>query len=146
MSGIVVGIDGSEHSERALEWAVREAGLRKSPLTVLTVVQQIAGYWGVPVMYPGDGDFVATARKNAQDAVDKAVAQLGESAPASVAVRSVAGLPAEALVSASEGADLLVVGSRGTGGFARLLLGSVSSSVVHHAHCPVVVVPATDRS
>jgi nucleotide-binding universal stress UspA family protein len=57
-------------------------------------------------------------------------------------VRAVSGVPAEELVKASRDSDLVVVGSRGGGGFARLLMGSVSSQVVHHAACPVTVVPA----
>lgn len=55
-------------------------------------------------------------------------------------------LPAEVLIEASEDADLLVLGSRGTGGFPRLLMGLVSSQLTHHAHCPVVIVPADRRS
>jgi nucleotide-binding universal stress UspA family protein len=66
---------------------------------------------------------------------------LGESQPASVEVRAVNGFAAQDLIEASRDADLLVVGSRGGGGFARLLLGSISDQVVRHAHCPVVVVP-----
>lgn len=72
-------------------------------------------------------------------------AQLGESKPSSVRVRAVNGFPARELIEASRDADLLVVGSRGGGGFARLLLGSISDHVVHHAHCPVVVVPGQGR-
>ena len=64
----------------------------------------------------------------------------GSSAP-SVTVRSVSGSPAAELIKAGTGADLLVVGARGSGGFARLLMGSVSAQVTHHAPCPVVVVP-----
>jgi nucleotide-binding universal stress UspA family protein len=73
--------------------------------------------------------------------VAKAAAQLGESQPLSVTVRAVNGFPAQELIEASRYADLLVVGSRGGGGFARLMMGSVSDQVVHHAYCPVVVVP-----
>jgi nucleotide-binding universal stress UspA family protein len=59
-------------------------------------------------------------------------------------VRAVSGLPSEVLLDAAAGADMIVVGSRGAGGFKRLLLGSVSSQVSQHAHCPVVVIPAED--
>jgi len=64
--------------------------------------------------------------------------------PTSVTVTSVHGLPADELIKASEGADMVVVGRRGTGGFARLTMGGVSSQVTHHAHSPVLVVPHDD--
>lgn len=67
--------------------------------------------------------------------------RLGESEPPSVTVRAVNGFPAQELIEASRDADLLVVGSRGGGGFARLMMGSVSDQAVRHAYCPVVVVP-----
>jgi nucleotide-binding universal stress UspA family protein len=79
------------------------------------------------------------ARHAAEEAVSKAASRLGDARPASVTVRAVSGIPAQELINASHGADLLVVGSRG-GGFAGLRMGSVSSQVVHHAACPVVVV------
>jgi nucleotide-binding universal stress UspA family protein len=143
MSGILVGVDGSGHSQRALDWAIREAVVRHAPLTVLTVNQVPASAWtGAPVTYPQDESTEAQLSRAAQDAADKSLAQLGESRPASVTVRSVTGSPAAALISASSDADLIVVGSRGAGGFTRLLLGSVSTQVAHHAHCPVVIIPA----
>jgi len=77
----------------------------------------------------------------AQEMTQKAVHLAGEPGPAWVTVRAVSGLPAEELINASREADLIVVGSRGGGGFAKLMLGSVSSQVLHHAHCPVVVIP-----
>jgi nucleotide-binding universal stress UspA family protein len=144
MSGIIVGFDGSVHAQRALEWAVKEAAVRDEPLTVLTVWRTAVGYWGAPVMYPGDKESADNARAAAQDAVEKAMAAVGDK-PASVRVRAVSGIAAAELVAESAGADLLVIGSRGTGGFARLLLGSVATQVTHHAHCPVVVVPDEDR-
>ena len=73
----------------------------------------------------------------------KVASRLGGSQPASVTVRAVSGLPTQELVNASADSDLVVVGSRGGGGFARLLLGSVSSQVVYHSACPVTVVRQT---
>lgn len=145
MPGIVVGIDGSAHAQRALDWAVREAALRDVPLSVIAVWRTAVSYWGNPVIYPQDRALAEQARKNAEEAVDKSLATAGDARPASVTVRAVSGIPAAELVAASAEADMLVVGSRGTGGFSRLLLGSVSTQVVHHAHCPVVVVPDEDR-
>jgi nucleotide-binding universal stress UspA family protein len=142
MPGIIVGFDGSDHSRRALEWAIREAAARRAPLTVLTVSQAVAGYWGAPVAYPGDQDLTSQARELAQKETDSALEQAGPgSRPPSVTVQAVTDLPAEALLQAAAGADMLVVGSRGAGGFKRLLLGSVSTQVTHHARCPVVVIP-----
>jgi nucleotide-binding universal stress UspA family protein len=144
MPGIIVGVDGSDHSRRALEWAVREAALRQAPLTVLTVHQAIASFWtGSPAAYPGDEDIVKQAREMAQAETDKVLENTSAAArPPSVTVRGLTGLPADALLRAAADADLLVVGSRGAGGFKRLLLGSVSVHLTHHARCPVVVIPA----
>jgi nucleotide-binding universal stress UspA family protein len=141
MPGIVVGIDGSEHSHRVLEWAVREAALRQAPLTVLTVHQVAGSHWtGNPIVYPEDKPEEAKARQAAEEAVSQVIGEVGDSKPASVTVRAVSGLPASELIEQSKGADLMVVGSRGGGGFVGLLMGSVSDQVAKHAACPVVVV------
>jgi nucleotide-binding universal stress UspA family protein len=143
--GIIVGIDGSHHSQRALEVAIAEAILRQVPLTVLTVHQVVAGYSGHGVAYPGDAALADKARQAAQEEVDSVLANLGDSRPPSVTVQGVSGLPAEAILNAAKDADLIVVGARGAGGFSRLLVGSVSSQVAHHAHIPVLIVPPADR-
>jgi nucleotide-binding universal stress UspA family protein len=143
MSGIVVGIDGSHNASHALEWAMTEAGMRHADLTVITVNSVIAGYWsGRPVTMPGDDERVTEARELAEKAVAKIAADLGDRQPASVHVVAKNGFPAQALIDASEDSDLLVVGSRGGGGFGALSVGSITNQVVHHAKCPVVVVPA----
>jgi len=143
MPGIIVGVDGSDNSRHALEWAIREAAVRHTPLTVLNVHQAVAGYWGGPVLYPGDQDLAEKAREKAQEETDSTLEKFDpESRPSSVTVRAVTGLPAEALLEAAADADMLIVGSRGAGGFKRLLMGSVSTQVTHHAPCPVVVIPA----
>jgi len=141
MSGIVVGIDGSEHSQRVLEWAMKEAALQHAPLTVLTVHQVAGSFWtDTPIVYPEDQPEQEKARQAAEEAVAKAASQLGEAGPASVTVRAVSGLPARELIEASRDADLMVVGSRGGGGFAGLRMGSVSAQVANHAACPVAVI------
>ena len=143
MPGILVGVDGSDHSRRALGWAIREAAQRHVPLTVMTVrpaqvrpATQI--YWDVPTLPENSGD-AELVRTEAQEFVDKIANEVGETVP-EVTVNVVTGDPAEELVRASRDADMLVVGSRGSGGFAELLMGSVSSKVAHHAACPVTVI------
>jgi nucleotide-binding universal stress UspA family protein len=141
MPGITVGIDGSDHSIYALDWALREAATRHTSVTVVAVDSVPGSPWtGNPVIInTGRLDEV---RQAAEEIIAKATSQLDEAQPTSVSVRAVSGFPAKELIDASKDADLVVVGSRGAGGFAKLMLGSVSSQVAHHAHCPVVVVPA----
>ena len=141
MPGILVGIDGSDNSRKALDWAVREAGLRGTSLTVLAVHQVASNHWtGDPETYASDAPETEIVRQAAEDAVQKVVSQAGEPAPTSVTVRAVSGVAAHELVAASADADLVVVGSRGGGGVLRKAIGSVSSQVVSHAKAPVVVI------
>jgi nucleotide-binding universal stress UspA family protein len=143
MPGIVVGVDGSSGSHRALDWAAREAGARRAALTVLSVHQVAVSFWtGSSIIYTADKDLQETARQLVEENVHKVLADLNGSAPAEVTVTVVNGAIAEELLTAAKDADLLVVGSRGGGGFGSLRLGSVSSQVVAHASCPVVVVPS----
>jgi nucleotide-binding universal stress UspA family protein len=149
MSGIVVGIDGSDHSRHAVRWALHEAVLRQTLLTVMTVLPGEARpatmiFWGVRAHAESsyDQDLVRNA---VQDLLDKVASEIGGTLPETV-VSIAAGNPAEELVRASRDADMLVVGSRGSGGFGRLMIGSVSSQVTHHAACPVVVVPSPAHS
>jgi nucleotide-binding universal stress UspA family protein len=143
MPGIVAGVDGSDHSRRALIWAMRQAAQQQVSLTVLAVRPDpvrpaTAIYWGAHA-YPEDTHNPDVARKAIQEMVEQARNEIGETAP-EVTVNVVTGDPAEELVKASHDADLVVVGSRGSGGFASLLMGSVSSKVTHHGACPVVVI------
>ena len=146
MAGIIVGVDGSAHSRRALVRAAKEAGVHHAPLTVLTVHQAVVGYSGAPVVYPGDLAETEKAREAAQAETDKMLAELDGPRPEAVTVKAVHGVPAEELINASRDADMLVLGSRGAGGFKHLLMGSVSSQVTHHAHSPVLIVPAERRN
>ncbi len=141
MPGIIVGVDGSGHSRRALEWAMKEAALRHEALNVITVHQAVKGYYGTAVVNPEDRALIEQARKAAQAEADKVLAELGESRPEAVTVTAVNGFPVEELLAAAQDADIIVLGSRGVGGFTRLLLGSVSSQIAQHAPCPVLIVP-----
>ena len=139
---IVVGVDGSAGSKHALRWAARQSELTGATLEVVTGWDYPAFYGWAPAI-PDDVDF----GQFAQRAQDDALGQVFEAdRPARLETRVVGRHPALALVEASEGADLLVVGSRGYGGLADALLGSVSTYCIHHAHCPVTVIrPADDQ-
>jgi nucleotide-binding universal stress UspA family protein len=141
MSGIVVGIDSSNHSMTALEWAMREAAFHGEPLTVVTVEVVVASGWGGSQVYGADYELRDKAQKAAEEAVAAIKTKLGDAAPASVTVKALIGQPAEQMLEAAKDADHLILGRRGTGGFNRLTLGSVSSQVAHHADCPVTIVP-----
>jgi nucleotide-binding universal stress UspA family protein len=143
MAGIVVGVDGSGHSRKALERAAAEAAAHGVPLTVLVVHQAVRDVYGAVSHYADDASLTDKAREAAQAEADQALAGLGAQ-PASVTVTAVHGLPVDELIKASQDADMLVLGRRGAGGFARLAMGSVSNQVAHHAHCPVLIVPQAE--
>jgi nucleotide-binding universal stress UspA family protein len=149
MPGIIVGVDGSEHSLSALDWALGEADLRKAPLTVITVSPIVTGIYGpgyAPAdYYPAEEESRAQAEKATQELVNQAIKRRGAAPSGPVTVRALSGTAADELINASQDADLLVVGARGAGGFARLVMGSVSTQVTHHALCPVVVVPGSRK-
>jgi nucleotide-binding universal stress UspA family protein len=143
MPGIVVGVDDSAHAQKALDWAMREAGIRQVALTVMSVIPAMAGPWtGNPLSVPGAEKDIQHAEQAVEEAVAKSASGITGSQPPSISVKVFTGFPAEALVDASHDADLVVVGSRGAGGFATLLVGSVSNQVAHHAACPIVIVPS----
>ena len=137
MSGIVVGVDGSAHSMKSLDWALDEAALRNSSVTVLAVAPAAASIWGIAGQFDPAPETQERVKSAAEEIAKEAASRHGQQ---QVTVRTVSGVPADELIKASEDADLLVVGARGAGGFARLAMGSVSSQVAHHAHCPVVIV------
>jgi nucleotide-binding universal stress UspA family protein len=133
---VVVGVDGSEHSKQALAWGARYAALTGAPLTAIVVWRLPTSFgWTLPL--PGDWDPEADARRVLEREVKEV---LGPELPATVSLAVAQGPPGKALVEASEHASAIVVGSRGRGEFAGMLLGSVSTFVTTHAHCPVVVV------
>lgn len=132
---VVVGVDGSENGQVALRWALQHARLMGAELHAVTAWEVSAAYGYVP-MYT-DVDLEGDARKQQDDALAE-VADL--TVGVEVVPRVVRGHAADALLDASRGAEMLVVGSRGHGTFTGTLLGSVSQHCVQHATCPVVVV------
>jgi nucleotide-binding universal stress UspA family protein len=135
---IVAGVDGSRSSREALRWAIRQGDLTGA--TVEAVIAwhfplMVGGYAWPPVGVLETTDF----RKLAEKTLTDTIAAVADSETAAAAVVR-EGNPAQVLIEAAAGADLLVVGSRGYGGFAEALLGSVSQHCVHHAPCPVVVI------
>jgi nucleotide-binding universal stress UspA family protein len=142
MSGIVVGVDGSPHSQKALDWAMTEAALRNVHLTVLAVAPAAASIWGITGQFSPSQETQDKIKQAAKEVVDETISRHGHQ---DVTLQAVSGVPADELVKASQDADLLVVAARGAGGFARLRMGSVSEQVSHHATCPVVIVPPGER-
>ncbi len=140
--GIVVGIDGSPNSERALEWALKHAAALHTSLQVIAVHEVARSYWGhEPVIGASDISIMDKLQRSAEEMTERAVSQLGDARPTSVQVRAVSGFVVQQLINAAQDADELVLGSHGLRGLARLVLGSVSNEVIEHAVCPVVIVP-----
>ena len=133
---IVVGVDGSAGSAHALRWAARQAGYTGATLEAVVAWQYPAFFGWAPVGVDS-ADFDSLAEKALNDALNEV---FGPQWPEWVQTRVSEGYPARVLVEASEGADLLVVGSRGHAGFADALLGSVSTYCVQHAHGAVTVI------
>lgn len=137
---IVVGIDGSAPADEALRWAADEAELRRAPLEVVLVWEfALVPYYLAPSDPAPPQALADAAARRLDEAVQEHVPDGVE------VIRSlVEGRPAASLVSAAQGAQLLVVGSRGLGGFSGLLLGSVSLHCATHAPCAVTIVRPTE--
>jgi len=137
---IVVGVDGSPTSREALTWSMRQAELTGAAVDAVIAWHNPAVIGGMPhgpvavLEQSAFGEFAATTLS------DSIRGAAGEDSPVSVNPVVRQGNAAQVLLDAAKGADLLVVGSRGHGGFARALLGSVSQHCVHHAPCPVVII------
>ena len=136
---IVVGVDGSPGSDAALAWALTEARLRDARVDAVhalhigqVVYTPFAPTIGIPI-----DELETAARQIVANAVDRA----GDHPQVKVTTKVVEGQAASVLLAEAHGADLLVVGTRGHGGFAGLLLGSTSQACSHHSPCPVVIVP-----
>lgn len=143
--GVVVGVDGSDGSLWALDRAVAEASAHALPLYVVAAVNP------APTGYtPGMVDLVAESIERLLAGMSEVVTRGIETVlarhpdPPRLSLHIVLGNPVEVLIQVSGPHHTLVVGTRGNGGFARLLLGSVSTALVHHATCPVLVVPAPE--
>jgi nucleotide-binding universal stress UspA family protein len=147
---IVVGVDGSEPSREALRWAAAEARLRDARLVAVHVWTFVPptpiGEPGMIPMPPGDyAGQLEAERAAAQAELEEALAgAFPDGTSGEIETKLAEGDAAEQLAAEATGADLLVVGSRGRSGIASVLLGSVSSHLVSHAPCPVVVVKARD--
>ncbi|MEU8136690.1 universal stress protein [Streptodolium elevatio] len=141
--GVVVGVDGSEPARRALDWAMTEAQLRGLPLYVVSAAPPAGTYAAMApgAVYVEDMHAALEAVRGETDALVGDVNRARDTPfDGDLHVHVFAGTATEVLLGMSERHVMVVVGSRGTGGFSRLLLGSVSTAVVHHAACPVLVV------
>lgn len=133
---VLVGVDGSEPSAAAVEWAAGYAEPLGAVVQLVTVWRWPTSY-GAPISVPIDFN----PESDAERVLDRAAAAVREAHPKlTVETSLMEGRAAATLIELSESADLVVVGSRGLGAFAGMVLGSVSSHVVTHAHCSVVVV------
>jgi nucleotide-binding universal stress UspA family protein len=140
VSKLVVGIDGSDASKHALRWAIEEARLRGAEVVALYA-------WDAPLVTPDLAPtpeldlpgLIAEGQEAALRLVKGIVDEVAGAGNVTVTPTAVEGNAVTVLVEAARDADLLVVGNRGRGGFAELLLGSVSQQVAQHAPCPVVI-------
>ena len=142
MGLIVVGVDQSQGAKAALRFALDEARLRHATLRVVHAWQfGYIGATGLEGWLPAAGGQLEDFRDGAEAALEEVLKEVGADSNGLTIERRVdQGSAGAVLVEESQGADLLVVGSRGHGGFAQLLLGSVSQQCAQHASCPVVIV------
>jgi nucleotide-binding universal stress UspA family protein len=145
MKQIIVGIEPQPAGQRALEWALREAVVRRVPLTAVRAWRTPPG---IDLYYPVGSDLAAdvpAAEDEAQQIAEQMLKEARERVAGADAVDAradaVMGAPGEVLVDVAGDASLIVVGTRGAGALSRAVLGSVSAAVLHHARCPVAVVP-----
>jgi len=144
--GILVGVDGSDRSDAAVRWAAREAGLRNVPLSVVHVLPTPMGGWGgwgitaIPLPEDFFQQLEAEGRRIIADATRVAKEAVGDTADIRVRGEVVYAPSASTLVELSNNSQMVVVGCRGQGGLQRVLLGSISTALAHHAHCPVAVI------
>jgi nucleotide-binding universal stress UspA family protein len=132
---IVVGIDGSPQSQAALSWAIDEARLRGLGLRIIHAFPALMSYWGTT-----EHEYYPKVEAEARNWFEKALATAPPMDDLDVERTLVPGNPSEILVEASRGASLLVIGSRGSGAFRGVVMGSVSWHCAHQAHCPVLIV------
>ena len=144
--GVLVCVDGSAASDAAVAWGTREAIVRQLPLTVMHAVAPVVVGWPVGQLYASMPEW---QKDNAQHVIDQArktfSASLGGSEPPEMRTEMVYSSVVPALIDASTDAWMIVTGSQGMGALGRLLLGSVATSLLHHAHCPVAVIHSDER-
>ena len=145
--GILVCVDGSAASDAAVAWATREAIMRQLPITLMHAVAPIVVGWPVGQLY---AEMPEWQKENGQHVIDQArktlSASLGRSEPPEIHTEMVYSSVVPALIDASKDAWMLVAGSQGLGALGRLLLGSVTTALIHHAHCPVAVIHSDDST
>ena len=148
MGVVVVGVDHSDGAKAALRFAFEEARLRHATLRVVHAYQfGYIGATGLEGALPALGGELEDFRQAAAAALDETLREVGaETDGVAIERRVDQGTAAGVLVEESRGADLLVVGSRGHGGFPGLLLGAVSQQCAQHAFCPVVIVRGTVKN
>ena len=138
---VVVGVDGSENAWRALDWAVGEAKIRGATLKVVCAFEDPVSTVGLGTAFGAGAPITVDptlVEGAAKEVVDEAAKRAGD-VPMQLVARC--DRPSDVLCDESKGASMLVVGSRGHSAMGSLLLGSVSNHVVHHASCPIVIVP-----
>ncbi|WP_037862974.1 universal stress protein [Streptomyces sp. NRRL S-340] len=137
---VVVGVDGSDSSKQALRWAVRQAGLTGGTVEALTAWDLPQFHGALGWLPPSSSDEAAIKARAHSSLVQVVGETVGDPPPVDLRTEARYGTAADVLLTAAHGASLLVVGSRGLGGFSGLLLGSVAQHCVQQASCPVVVV------
>jgi nucleotide-binding universal stress UspA family protein len=143
--GIIVGIDGSPASDAAVSWAAHDAAIRGLPLTLVHVENPAAPTWSqAPILEESPEQQEAEGRSLLANASTIARDAIGDTAQTQINGELLSSATVPTLVDQSKDAELIVVGSRGRGALSRSLLGSVSSGLIRHAHCPVALIGDVD--